>query len=48
VILRNTGRELSFLVPAQLKPGDFTVEVRARYGSERLRSGRLEQTLTVK
>ena len=48
VILRNTGRELSFLVPAQLKSGDYTVEVRARYGTERLRSGRLEQTLTVK
>lgn len=48
VILRNTGRELSFLVPAQLKPGDYSVEVRARYGTENLRSGRLEQTLTVK
>ena len=48
MILRNTGRELSFLMPAPLKAGDYTVEVRARYGSERLRSGRLEQTLTVK
>jgi len=47
VILRNTNRELSFLVPAGLHPGPYTVEVRVRYGSERLRSGRLEQTLAV-
>jgi len=47
VILRNTNRELSFLVPAGLHPGTYTVEVRVRYGSERIRSGRLEQSLAV-
>ena len=47
MILRNTNRELSFLVPAGLHPGSYMVEVRVRYGSERIRSGRLEQILAV-
>ena len=42
----NTDKELLFLVPPDLPPGAYRVEVRARFGKD-LRSGQLRDILTV-
>jgi hypothetical protein len=47
VILRNTARELIFLVPGDLPPGEYQVQVRARFGNETIRTGTYEQMLVV-
>jgi len=47
VILRNTARELIFLVPGDLPPGQYQVQVRARFGNETIRTGTYEQLLVV-
>lgn len=47
VISHNTGGQLTFLVPAELAPGDYSLEVRANVSSGSLRTGTLEATLTV-
>lgn len=46
-VLHNTARELIFLVPADLTAGEYTLEVRARFGNDNVRSGFLEGSLTV-
>jgi hypothetical protein len=40
-------RELIFLVPNDLASGEYTVEVRARFGGEHIRAGFLEQPVSV-
>jgi hypothetical protein len=47
VVLLNTARELIFLVPNTLATGDYTLQVRARYGNDNIRAGVLERPLTV-
>lgn len=47
VILRNTDRELIFLVPGDLPAGEYQVQVRARFGNETIRTGTYEQLLVV-
>ncbi len=47
VIGKNTPRELIFLVPAGLAPGDYTLEVRSLFGQNSIRTGALEEPLTV-
>jgi hypothetical protein len=44
---RNSGRELIFLVPADLTAGHYDLEVRALFGQEEVRSGRLHATIAV-
>lgn len=46
VVMRNTPRDLIFLVPAGLSAGEYRLEVRAQFGAS-LRTGRLAQALTV-
>jgi hypothetical protein len=43
----NTSRKLIFLVPADLSPGTYRLEVRAVFGRDTLRSGELQQVLYV-
>ncbi|MCB9109117.1 MAG: DUF4469 domain-containing protein [Anaerolineales bacterium] len=45
-VATNTSKELIFLVPADLPPGAYRVEVRARFGKH-LRSGQLRDVLMV-
>jgi hypothetical protein len=47
VVSHNTGGQLTFLIPASLAPGDYTLEVRASLTQGTPRSGTLEATLTV-
>jgi hypothetical protein len=47
VVGKNTATELMFLVPADLAPGDYSLEVRGNFGPETLRVGRLNAILTV-
>lgn len=46
-VIRSTPSEATFLVPADLAPGDYILEVRTRFNQKNLRTGQLEQTLTV-
>lgn len=46
-LLDNTGGTLTFLVPDKLPKGDYTVEVRSTMKGKELRSGKLQDTLTV-
>lgn len=46
-VLHNTPRELIFLVPSDLASGEYTIEVRSRFGTENIRIGFLEQTVSV-
>lgn len=46
-MLHNTARELIFLVPNDLTTDDYTIEVRARFGSGSIRSGFLDRTVSV-
>jgi len=46
VILKNAPSELIFLVPADLPAGEYTLEVRSRFGTE-IRAGRLRKRLKV-
>lgn len=43
----NTSRQLIFLVPSDLPPGAYRLEVRAVFGRNTLRSGRLDEVLHV-
>ena len=47
MVLHNTARELIFLVPNTLTSGEYTLEVRVRYGNDNVRAGVLESTLNV-
>lgn len=47
VVGRNKGRELLFMVPADLAAGAYALEVKARFGTTKLRTGSLEQILSV-
>ncbi|MEW5956407.1 MAG: DNA-binding domain-containing protein [Chloroflexota bacterium] len=47
VVSHNTDGQLTFLVPAGLAAGDYTVEVRSTMGQGPLRTGSLEAILTV-
>ncbi len=47
VVMKNTDRELIFLVPPGLTAGGYTMEVRAMFGQSNLRAGALEETLAV-
>jgi hypothetical protein len=47
VVLRNSSRELAFLVPAELAAGEYTIEVRRLFGKTDIRTGVLKETLTV-
>lgn len=47
VVLHNTPRELIFLVPNTLTSGEYTLEVRVRYGNDNIRTGILESPLNV-
>lgn len=47
VVGKNTSTELMFLVPANLYPGDYSLEVRTMLNSSSLRSGSLNAALTV-
>jgi hypothetical protein len=47
VVLRNSSRELAFLVPASLAAGEYTIEVRRLFGKSDIRTGVLKETLTV-
>ena len=40
-------RSLVFMIPAELAPGAYRLEVRVRVDEETLSSGRLKQVLTV-
>lgn len=44
---KNTARELIFMIPAPLTSGDYTLQVRAVFGQESLRTGTYEEKLTV-
>ncbi len=46
-VLHNTQRELIFLVPPDLAAGEYTLEVRSRFGTENIRAGFLEQPVSV-
>ncbi|MCB0197553.1 MAG: DUF4469 domain-containing protein [Anaerolineae bacterium] len=46
-MLQNTARELIFLIPNTLTPGPYTLEVKARYGNDNIRTGVLETPLAV-
>ena len=46
VVARNMPSELTFLIPANLAAGDYTLEVRADFSGD-LRTGALDATLTV-
>jgi hypothetical protein len=46
-VTRSTGSEATFLVPADLTAGDYILEVRTRLTQKNLRTGQLEQILTV-
>jgi hypothetical protein len=43
----NTSRQLLFLIPPDLSPGAYRLEVRAVFGLDQLRTGRLQQVLLV-
>lgn len=47
VVLRNSSRELAFLVPGELAAGEYTIEVRRLFGKTDIRTGVLKETLTV-
>jgi hypothetical protein len=47
VVSKNTGTELMFLIPVNLTPGEYTLEVRSNLGQSPLRTGRLEASLIV-
>jgi len=47
VVGRNKPAELMFMIPADLAAGDYTLEVRAGFGEEEIRSGALKVPLTV-
>jgi hypothetical protein len=42
-----SNSELVFMVPTTLVPGEYRLEVRAKFGKSDIRSGRLAATLTV-
>jgi hypothetical protein len=46
-VTRSTPSEATFLVPADLMPGSYILEIRTRFNQKNLRTGQLEQTLTV-
>ncbi|MCB0212744.1 MAG: DUF4469 domain-containing protein [Anaerolineae bacterium] len=46
-MLQNTARELIFLIPNPLTPGPYTLEVKARFGNDNIRTGVLETPLAV-
>lgn len=46
-VTRSTPSEATFLVPPDLPPGDYILEVRAQVTKNSIRSGQLEQYLTV-
>ena len=46
-VTRTTASEATFLVPPDLVPGDYILEVRTRLSQKNLRAGQLEQVLTV-
>lgn len=43
----NKGRKLVFVVPADLPPGAYRLEVRARFGRHTVRAGQLSKVLVV-
>lgn len=43
----NTSRQLIFLLPLDLPPGPYRLEVRAVFGLDQLRTGRLQEVLLV-
>lgn len=43
----NTSHKLLFLIPSPLSPGSYRLEVRAVFGVDQLRAGRLPQLLQV-
>jgi hypothetical protein len=47
VVGRNMPGELMFLIPEGLTAGDYTLEVRAGFGEDDIRSGALDVPLTV-
>jgi len=47
VVGRNKPAELMFLIPDGLLAGDYTLEVRAGFGEDDVRSGALDEPLTV-
>jgi hypothetical protein len=47
VVGRNMPAELMFLIPEGLLAGDYTLEVRAGFGDDDVRSGALDAPLTV-
>jgi len=44
---RNSASELIFMVPADLSAGHYDLEVRAPFGQEEVRSGRLYALIAV-
>jgi hypothetical protein len=47
VIAKNVYSELIFLVPANLSPGTYRLQVRALFNQSDLRAGHLGQKLTI-
>lgn len=47
IVGRNTSVDLMFLVPTNLLPGDYTLEIRSTLNSGSLRTGSLNVSLTV-
>lgn len=47
IVGRNMPNELIFLTPPGLTPGQYRLEVRACFGPNHLRSGQLQELLTV-
>lgn len=47
IIGENKPSRLMFMMPPDLPSGEYTLEVRTKINSDRLRSGRLEKQLTV-
>ncbi len=47
IIGENKPSRLMFMMPPDLTSGEYTLEVRTKINSDRLRSGRLEKQLTV-
>jgi hypothetical protein len=47
IVNRNTAKEISFLAPAELSPGEYSLEVRSKLGQSTLRTGKYIKNVTV-
>jgi hypothetical protein len=47
MIGKNTASELMFMIPGELTPGEYRLEVRSALSNSKLFSGVLEEPLTV-